>query len=164
MAVLLQYNEEDSMMLEDLIEATGIEREDMLSAISVLVKAKILVQGADEEVYDLNPNFKLPNGIRRINLLRPVKLKVSSKPDHEGPKPSDFFERRHYIRTVIRRVMKRHTTLTRNKIIHETNQLIVGPLWEKAQPHEVSAAIDLAINEDEMELVPGSTDTFKFIP
>ncbi|KAG6846398.1 hypothetical protein H0H93_014243 [Arthromyces matolae] len=163
MAVLLQYNEEDSMMLEDLIEATGIEREDMLSAISVLVKAKILVQGTDEEVYDLNPNFKLPNGIRRINLLRPVKLKVSIKPP-EGPKPSDLFERHYYIRTMVLRVMKRHTTLTRDEIIHETNQLMESPHSEKAQPHEISAALERALQQNEMELVRGSTDTFKYLP
>ena len=57
MAVLIQYNNNDSLSLDELIQATGITKDLLVQVVGVLVKAKVLVEG-DTEQYDFNPNFK----------------------------------------------------------------------------------------------------------
>lgn len=57
MAVLIQYNTNDTLSLEELITATGITRDLLVQILSVLVKAKVLINEETDQ-YDLNPNFK----------------------------------------------------------------------------------------------------------
>ena len=58
MAVLLQYNKNDTMSLEELITATAISKEILTQVLAVLVKAKVLINEESEQ-YDLNPGMSL---------------------------------------------------------------------------------------------------------
>jgi len=58
MAVLTQYNNNDSLSLDELFQATGITKDLLVPAVGVLVKAKLLAEGGETEQYDFNPNFK----------------------------------------------------------------------------------------------------------
>lgn len=55
MAVLVQYNDHDTLSLDELLEATGISKEILVQVLGVLVKAKILIN-EEQEQYDLNPS------------------------------------------------------------------------------------------------------------
>jgi cullin 1 len=57
MAVLIQYNTNDTLSLEELIAATGITKDLLSQILTVLVKAKVLINEETDQ-YDLNPNFK----------------------------------------------------------------------------------------------------------
>ena len=54
MAVLVQYNKQDTISLEELVAATGIPKDLISQVLGILVKAKILVNDEVEQ-YDLNP-------------------------------------------------------------------------------------------------------------
>ena len=53
MAVLLQYNQNDTMSLDELVIATAISKEILVQVLAVLVKSKILNNEVAEQ-YDLN--------------------------------------------------------------------------------------------------------------
>ena len=53
MAVLLQYNNRDTLSLDALVTATAISKEILVQVLSPLVKAKILVNDETDQ-YDLN--------------------------------------------------------------------------------------------------------------
>ena len=55
MAVLLQYNKHDTLSLDELVTATAISKEILVQVLSLLVKAKILVNEETDQ-YDLNPS------------------------------------------------------------------------------------------------------------
>ena len=55
MAVLLQYNRNDTLSFEELQQATNISRELLLQVLALLVKAKILINEETDQ-YDLNPS------------------------------------------------------------------------------------------------------------
>jgi cullin 1 len=57
MAVLIQYNTNDTLSLDELISATGITKELLVQMLGVLVKAKVLINEETDQ-YDLNPTFK----------------------------------------------------------------------------------------------------------
>ena len=55
MAVLLQYNNNDTLSLDELAAATAIGKDILKQVLAVLVKAKILIN-EEQEQYDLNPS------------------------------------------------------------------------------------------------------------
>jgi len=52
MAILLQFNESDSVTLEDLHTATSIPEQTLRNHLLPMVKMKVLIQ--DGDTYDLN--------------------------------------------------------------------------------------------------------------
>ncbi|KAK0234980.1 hypothetical protein EDD85DRAFT_62826 [Armillaria nabsnona] len=57
MVILLLYNDHSLLSLSELITATSIPKEIIMQVVSVLVKARILVNEESEQ-YSLNSNFK----------------------------------------------------------------------------------------------------------
>jgi len=93
MAVLLQYNNNDTLSLDELVAATAISKDILTQVLSLLVKAKILINEETEQ-YDLNPSsygrftllclltflyadFKSKK--IRVNLNLPIKAEVKAE-------------------------------------------------------------------------------------
>lgn len=78
MAVLLQYNKNDTLSLDELMAATSISKEILTQVLAVLVKAKVLINEETEQ-YDLNPGMcTLIPVVDAVELLT-VRMKVSSQ-------------------------------------------------------------------------------------
>lgn len=58
MAVLLQYNNNDTLSLAELTTATSVPKDLLSQVLALLVKAKILIND-EREQYDLNPSLFL---------------------------------------------------------------------------------------------------------
>lgn len=56
MAVLVQYNEYDTLDLSELVQHTGIGEDILKQVLGILVKARVLLHDGDGEPYDLNPS------------------------------------------------------------------------------------------------------------
>ena len=55
MAVLCQYNEADTLSLDELLQATSISKDQLKQVLQTLVKPKILIND-EQDQYDLNPS------------------------------------------------------------------------------------------------------------
>lgn len=55
MAVLVQYNRNDTLSLDELVAATAISKDILSQVLALLVKAKILIN-EEKDQYDLNPS------------------------------------------------------------------------------------------------------------
>src|SRR5258708_29414956 len=55
MAVLLLYNNNDTLSLSELVQATSIPKELLSQVLALLVKAKVLINEESDQ-YDLNPS------------------------------------------------------------------------------------------------------------
>jgi len=55
MAVLLQYNDNDTLSLDELVTATTISKGVLTQVLAILVEAKILIN-EEKDQYDLNPS------------------------------------------------------------------------------------------------------------
>ena len=67
-AVLLQYNNNDTLSLDELVAATAINKELLTQVLSLLTKAKILINEETDQ-YDLNPSWRTlvaVAGMRRL--------------------------------------------------------------------------------------------------
>ena len=56
-AILLQFNGEDTLSLEELMTATELPKEEIIPVLNLLCKGKVLLDGEDQH-YDLNPTFQ----------------------------------------------------------------------------------------------------------
>ena len=55
MAVLVQYNDNDTLSLDELAAATSISKDLLKQVLASLTKAKVLIN-EEQDQYDLNPS------------------------------------------------------------------------------------------------------------
>ncbi|KAJ7258021.1 ubiquitin-protein ligase, partial [Mycena rebaudengoi] len=113
-AVLLQYNAVDTMGLDELVAATGIERGHLAQIVGLLVKARVLVEG-EEEQYDLNPGFKSKKIRVSVNLL----IKAEAKAESVDVLKAVDEDRKYVIQATIVRIMKARKTMKHQPLIQE---------------------------------------------
>lgn len=59
MAVLVQYNDHDTLSFQELVTATAISTEILSQVLGLLTKAKVLIS-EEKDQYDLNPGMLFP--------------------------------------------------------------------------------------------------------
>ncbi|KAI0700014.1 Cullin-domain-containing protein [Cerioporus squamosus] len=119
MAVLLQYNNNDTLSLDELLTATAISKDILKQVLAVLVKAKILIN-EEADQYDLNPNFKSKK--IRINLNTPIK--AEQKAESTDVLKTVDEDRKYVIQATIVRIMKARKTMKNQALIQEVIQQI----------------------------------------
>ncbi|KDQ20808.1 hypothetical protein BOTBODRAFT_26822 [Botryobasidium botryosum FD-172 SS1] len=156
MAVLVQYNNNDTLSLDELVTATGIGKDILVQVLGVLVKAKILIN-EEQEQYDFNPNFKSKK--IRVNLNQPIKAEVKAE-STEVLKTVDE-DRKYVIQATIVRIMKARKTMKNQALIQE----VIGQIASRFNPKipDIKKAIDTLLEKDYIERADGSRDTFNYV-
>ncbi|KZT27401.1 Cullin-domain-containing protein [Neolentinus lepideus HHB14362 ss-1] len=157
MAVLVQYNNNDTLSLQELVTATAIEEPILKQVLALLVKAKILIN-EEEDQYDLNPNFKSKK--IKINLNLPIKAEVKAE-SSDVMKTVD--EDRKYViqATIVRRIMKARKTMKNQQLIQEVISQISNRFTPKIP--DIKKAIDTLLEKEYIERVEGTRDTFAYV-
>ncbi|KAH9933248.1 Cullin-domain-containing protein [Epithele typhae] len=156
MAVLLQYNNNDTLSLEELLAATAISKDILTQVLAVLVKAKILVNDETDQ-YDLNPNFKSKK--IRINLNTPIK--AEQKAESTDVLKTVDEDRKYVIQATIVRIMKARKTMKNQTLIQEVIQQISTRFSPKIP--DIKKAIDHLLEKEYIERVEGTRDTFAYV-
>ncbi|KAF5322714.1 hypothetical protein D9619_000259 [Psilocybe cf. subviscida] len=156
MAVLLQYNQNDTMSLDELVSATSISKEILTQVLAVLVKAKVLINDESEQ-YDLNPGFKSKK--IRVNLNQPIKAEVKAE-SADVLKAVDE-DRKYVIQATIVRIMKARKQMKNQALIQE----VISQISQRFAPKipDIKKAIETLLEKEYMERVEGSKDTFSYI-
>ncbi|KAG5642526.1 hypothetical protein DXG03_002599 [Asterophora parasitica] len=156
MAVLLQYNRNETMSLDELVAATSITKDIMTQVLALLVKAKILVNEESEQ-YDLNPNFKSKK--IRVNLNLPIKADLKAE-SADVLKAVDE-DRKYVIQATIVRIMKARKTMKNQTLIQE----VISQISQRFAPKipDIKKAIETLLEKEYIERVDGSKDTFAYV-
>ncbi|KAH9936676.1 Cullin-domain-containing protein [Fomitopsis serialis] len=156
MAVLLQYNNNDTMSLDELVTATGVSKEYLKQVLGVLVKAKILISD-DSDQYDYNPNFKSKK--IRINLNMPIKAEQKAE-SAEVQKIVDE-DRKYVIQATIVRIMKARKQMKNQALIQE----VISQISQRFTPKlpDIKKAIEHLLEKEYIERVEGTRDTFAYV-
>ncbi|KAF5338983.1 hypothetical protein D9611_008772 [Ephemerocybe angulata] len=155
-AILLQYNRNDTLSLEELFVATSIPKEHLVQVLALLVKAKVLAN-EEKEQYDLNPNFKSKK--IRVNLNQPIKAETRAE-STEVLKTVDE-DRKYVIQATIVRIMKARKTMKNNALLDE----VISQLSQRFTPKvpDIKKAIDTLLEKDYIERVENTRDTFAYV-
>ncbi|KAJ3890752.1 Cullin [Lentinula edodes] len=164
MAVLVQYNKNDTLSLEELIAATSIPKELMTQILAVFVKAKVLINEETDQ-YDLNPGHKTHSfqGFKskkiRVNLNQPIKAEVKTE-TADVLKAVDE-DRKFVIQATIVRIMKARKTMKNQSLVQE----VISQISQRFAPKipDIKKAIDTLLEKDYIERVEGQRDTFAYV-
>ncbi|KAE9403976.1 Cullin-domain-containing protein [Gymnopus androsaceus JB14] len=156
MAVLLQYNKNDTLSLSELVTATSVPKELMTQVLAVFVKAKVLINEETDQ-YDLNPSFKSKKV--RVNLNQPIKAEVKTE-TAEVLKTVDE-DRKFVIQATIVRIMKARKTMKNQTLIQE----VISQISQRFAPKipDIKKAIDTLLEKDYIERVDGQRETFAYV-
>jgi len=156
MAVLLQYNKHDTLSLEELIAATAISRDILSQVLTLLVKAKVLINEETDQ-YDLNPNFESKK--IRVNLNQPIKAEVKAESSEVLKTVDD--DRKYVIQATIVRIMKARKTMKNQPLIQE----VISQISQRFAPKipDIKKAIDTLLEKEYIERVDGTRDTFAYV-
>jgi len=163
MGVLLQFNNEEEITLEDLQIATQLTDSTLKSTLLSLVKAKILeVEPADED-YDKTHKFTLnktyKNKRTKININIPVPQQV--KDDSDSTHKTVEEDRKLQIQAAIVRVMKMRKKHQHANLISE----VVSQLQNRFKPKItlIKKCIDILIEKEYLERVEGQKDMYSYV-
>ncbi|KIP06829.1 hypothetical protein PHLGIDRAFT_72117 [Phlebiopsis gigantea 11061_1 CR5-6] len=156
MAVLTQYNENDTLSLDELAAATSISKDLLKQVLASLVKAKVLINDETDQ-YDLNPNFKSKK--IRINLNTP--LKAEQKTEATDVLKNVDEDRKYVIQATIVRIMKARKTMKNQQLIQE----VISQISQRFSPRipDIKKAIDHLLEKEYIERVDGTRDTFAYV-
>lgn len=122
MALLLPYNDQLEYTIEQLRDITNLDNTILTNSMSVLLKARILIQsppdapcGADGTTYKLNTDFKSKK--LRINLNVPMKSEQKKEIDDTHKAVED--DRKMFLQAVIVRIMKARKQLKHVQLVQE---------------------------------------------
>ncbi|KAG2151371.1 Cullin [Suillus clintonianus] len=160
MAVLLQYNKHDTLSLEELITATAISKDILSQVLTLLVKAKVLINEETDQ-YDLNPSMVTYFRSKkiRVNLNQPIKAEVKAE-SSEVLKTVDE-DRKYVIQATIVRIMKARKTMKNQPLIQE----VISQISQRFAPKipDIKKAIDTLLEKEYIERVDGTRDTFAYV-
>ncbi|KAF7299052.1 CULLIN-2 domain-containing protein [Mycena indigotica] len=156
MAILMQYNRNDTLSLAELETATSITKEILSQSLGILVKAKVLINEETDQ-YDLNPNFKSKK--IRVNLNQPIKAEV--KADTTDVLKTVDEDRKYVIQATIVRIMKARKTMKNQPLIQE----VISQVTQRFSPKipDIKKAIDQLLEKEYIERVDGTRDTFAYV-
>jgi len=156
MSVLLQYNDNDSLTIDELVQATGVPKDQLEPVLTVLLKSKVLLSD-EKDTYDYNPNYK--NKKIRINLNMPVK--TENKQDTSEVLKTVDDDRKFVIQATIVRVMKSRKTMKAQALIAEVTQIIAARFTPRIP--DIKKAIDTLLEKEYIERADGTRDTFNYV-
>jgi len=156
MAVLLQFNDNDTLSLDELFAATNIQKDILKQVLALLVKAKILINEETDQ-YDLNPNFKSKK--IRINLNMPIK--AEQKAESTDVLKTVDEDRKYVIQATIVRIMKARKTMKNQQLIQE----VIAQISQRFAPKipDIKKAIEHLLEKEYIERVDGTRDTFAYV-
>ncbi|PHH74756.1 hypothetical protein CDD82_4796 [Ophiocordyceps australis] len=152
MAILLLFNEVDSYMYEDMLEATQLTGEVLDQALSVILKAKVLLMsgGAGErpgpgKKFSLNYDFKSKKIRVNLNLGG---IKETKQEEAETNKTIEE-DRKLVLQSAIVRIMKARQRMKHTQLVSETINQIRSRFVPKVA--DIKKCIEILLDKEYLE-------------
>ncbi|OZJ06312.1 hypothetical protein BZG36_00729 [Bifiguratus adelaidae] len=163
MGILLQYNQADSLTFEELSNATQLAPEALTPALTILCKAKVLIQSGGNTVgepgskYDLNFDFKS----KKVKINLNVPIKSEQKGETEETHKNIEEDRKLLMQAAIVRIMKTRKTMKYVNLVDE----VITQLQSRFKPKvtDIKKCIEILLEKEYIERVEGRQDMFNYV-
>ncbi|WVF68727.1 hypothetical protein IAT40_003499 [Kwoniella sp. CBS 6097] len=151
MAILTQFNENDTLTYREILTGTKISENILKPQLTLLVKAKVLLQ--EGENYDLNLNFKS----KKIRVQLNQAVKSEQKAEAKEVLQAVDEDRKFIYQATIVRLMKGRKTMQHQALIQDVTTQISAKFTPKIP--EIKKAIDYLIDKEYLERAADSNNT-----
>jgi len=155
MALLLLFNDNESVSYDEMAEATKLAKETLDPSIGVFVKAKVVIaqpDGAKPEsgtVYKLNHGFKTKK--MKVNLN--IGIKSEQKQEAEDTHKTIEEDRKLLMQSAIVRIMKSRKKMKHQQLVSET----IAQIRSRFSPRvpDIKKCIDILLEKEYLERLEG---------
>ncbi|KAL6719938.1 ubiquitin ligase (cullin) of SCF [Lecanora helva] len=158
MAILLLFNDSDTVTYEDAQKATALSPEWLDPSLNVFVKAKVLIPTPDNgkaepgTSYALNYNFKS----KKIKVNLNITVKSEAKQEVEDTHKTIEEDRKLLTQSAIVRIMKSRKKMKHVVLVQETISQIKSRFTPKVQ--DIKKSIDQLIEKEYLERLDDSDE------
>ncbi|KAF2684163.1 Cullin-domain-containing protein [Lentithecium fluviatile CBS 122367] len=155
MAILLLFNDSDTVTYDEIAEATKLGKETLDPSISVFIKAKILTaepEGAKPEpgtTYKLNLGFRA----KKIKTNLNIAIKGEQKQEAEDTHKTIEEDRKLLMQSAIVRIMKSRKKMKHQQLVSETIQQIRNRFMPRIP--DIKKCIDILLEKEYLERLEG---------
>ncbi|SMR63127.1 unnamed protein product [Zymoseptoria tritici ST99CH_1A5] len=155
MAILLLFNDSDTVAYDDIAEATSLVKETLDPSIGIMLKAKLLIAKPDNAPYSSGATFTLNHAFKhkKIKVNLNVMIKAEQKQEAEDTHKTIEEDRKMLMQSAIVRIMKSRKTMKHNELVSETIAQIKNRFSPKVS--DIKKCIDILLEKEYLERLEG---------
>jgi len=151
MAILLLFNDNDNNTYGDIQKATQLSAEVLDPSLSMLVKAKVLLQTPDSASYDKDTKFSLNYDFKnkkiRVNLNFAIKVEQKQEADETHKTIEE--DRKLLMQSAIVRIMKARKKMKHSQLVSECINQIRSRFVPRVP--DIKKCIDILLEKEYLE-------------
>ncbi|KAK7518103.1 cullin-2 [Phyllosticta citriasiana] len=155
MAILLLFNDTDSLSYEDIQEATKLDAATLDPSVAVCLKAKVLTISPDNAKPGPGTKFNLNHGFKnkKLKLNLNIGIKSEQKQEVEDTHKTIEEDRKLLMQSAIVRIMKSRKKMKHQQLVSETIKQISSRFTPKVA--DIKKCIDILLEKEYLERLEG---------